>query len=130
MVNRTHPDRKANVMKIRITTLACATVAALFAADASAEIDTACLDKWQLAVTAASVGQKCKLGDAATTAKLKSVEDANLQCAGAKATADEKGTLTTNAEKTKGLVVKNMADMPCGADAKKYFDAQVGQLAK
>lgn len=117
-------------MKIRFVTPACALVAALLVADARADIDTACLDKWQLAVTAASVGQKCKLLDAATTARLKSAEDNNLQCAGARATPDEKGTLTINAEKTKGLVVKNMADMPCGAEAKKYFDAQVGQLPK
>lgn len=103
-------------------------IAFLAAFEASAEVDSKCLERWNRAVTLANVAQQCKLGDAAAAAKLRQVEEASLQCAIAHASAAEKSEIAESASKGKAKVRSELARMPCGEEARKYFDKGVAAL--
>ena len=98
------------------------------AAPAFAEVDAKCVERWNKAVTLASMAQQCKLGDAATAAKLKQVEDSSLQCATERASAGEKTEINDTAVKGKAKMKSDLSGMPCNDDAKKFFEREVAAL--
>ena len=105
-----------------------AAVAAVAAAPAFAQVDAQCVERWNKAVTLASLAQQCKLGDAGTAAKLKQVEEASLRCATERASASEKTEVNETAASGKTKMKSQLSAMPCNDDAKKFFEREVAAL--
>ncbi len=97
---------------------------------AFAQVDTQCLQRWQQAVATRSVGERCNYLDAASSARLKALEDKSLECAGAKASAADKTQLTSNAAKLKDKTISEMAATPCSDSAKSSVASEAAQLMK
>ena len=107
----------------------CAAVmAAVAAAPAFAQVDAKCVERWNKAITLANMAQQCKLGDAATAAKLKQVEDSSLQCATERASAGEKTEVNDTAAKGKAKMKSDLTGMPCNDDAKRFFEREMAAL--
>jgi hypothetical protein len=108
-------------------------IAAAFAFAAPAvfaqAVDEKCMAQWQDAIAAEAVGDVCKVGDAASMAKLKAAEDTALNCAVAKLTPDAAAEVRAKAAATKAETAKQMAGSPCPAQAKTFFQQRAGQKA-
>jgi len=80
---------------------------------AAAQVDNQCMQRWQAAVTARAIAERCKNLDAAGLARLKEAEEANLACLGAGASETEKramqGTVSTMRDRT----LAEAASKPC-----------------
>jgi hypothetical protein len=109
--------------------LAAALVALAAAAPAKAEINQQCYTGWLQAVSVQAVGAKCSLMTPQISQKLKASEASMYACTVAKATAAEKAELDgTQSRKSRGWVANSVKDMPCNAQAKQFFDSQVGLI--
>ena len=98
---------------------------------AQAEINQQCYTAWLQAVSVQAVGAKCNLMTTQVTQKLKASEAGMYACTVAKATPAEKIELDgSQSPKSRGWVANSVKDMPCNAQAKQFFDAQVGLIAK
>lgn len=116
------------MQRFMLTKRAWLLAAALAAAPAAyAEVDAKCMADWNDAVAAQSVGQACKVGDAASMAALKTAEDTALNCLTGKMTAAEATDFKANAAKTKTALAKQMASEPCPAQAKAYYQQRTQQ---
>lgn len=116
------------MQRLMVTKRAWLLAAALAAAPAAyAEVDAKCMADWNDAVAAQSVGQACKVGDAASMAALKTAEDTALNCLTGKMTAAEATDFKANAAKTKTALAKQMASEPCPAQAKAYYQQRTQQ---
>jgi len=99
------------------------------AAPARAEINQQCYTAWLQAVSVQAVGAKCSLITPPISQKLKASEASMYACTVAKATPAEKAELDgTQSPKSRGWVAASIKDMPCNAQAKQFFDSQVGLI--
>ncbi len=96
---------------------------------AQTQVDEKCMGQWHDAMAAEAVGDACKVGDAASMAKLKAAEDAALNCAVAKLAPEVAAEVRANAAKTKAETAKQMASGPCPAQAKTFFQQRAQQKA-
>jgi thioredoxin-like negative regulator of GroEL len=103
---------------------ACAT------AFAQAEVDEKCMAQWHDAIAAEAVGTACKVGDAASMAKLKAAEDAALNCGVAKMSPEQVADVRASAAKTKVELAKQMSSGPCPPEAKSYFQQRSRQMQR
>jgi len=98
--------------------LLLAAAAACLALPAAAQVDQQCIQRWQQAMSTRLLGERCQSLDAATTAKLKALEDSNLACAMAKASAADKAQLQASLPDVQKETAKALANTPCDADTK------------
>jgi hypothetical protein len=118
------------ILKHGVRLIAAALVAsAAPAVLAQADVDEKCMARWHDAIAAEAVGDVCKVGDAASMAKLKATEDAALNCAVAKMSPDAAAEVRANAAKTKVELAKQMSSGPCPAQAKAYYQQRATQKA-
>ena len=102
-------------------------IAAVFAAApmARANVDDQCMQRWEQAFTAQTLGAQCKWLDNNAAGKLTTAQDRNLTCAQSAATDAEKDDIASLLDATKADVTKALTNAPCGDDARKFYDSQV-----
>jgi hypothetical protein len=98
--------------------LLLAAVTASVALPAAAQVDQQCIQRWQQAMSTRLLGERCQSIDAATSAKLKALEDASLACAMAKASAADKAQLQTSLPDVQKETAQALANTPCDQDTK------------
>jgi hypothetical protein len=124
-------QRKADPMRaLDLTWAPTALILALAAATpVRAEINQQCYTAWLQAVSVQAIGAKCRLMTPAIGQKLKASEASMRACAIANATPAEKAEVDgTHSPKSRGWVANSIKDMPCNAQAKQFFDSQVGLI--
>jgi hypothetical protein len=107
--------------------LALAAVLAGLALPARAEINEQCLVAWKLAVSAHAVGQKCQWLNPEAAKQMQAYEERQRQCAVAKATPAEAKLKAELVPGTREAVKRKLDGMPCNADARRFFDRELGQ---
>jgi hypothetical protein len=126
--NPNHGDPMTPKNRYCAIALVLASIAAV-PAPARSEINEQCLNAWKHALSAHALGERCNWLNADTTQRLKAFEEKQRQCAVAKATPAEAKLKADLATVTRDTVKANFKELPCSADARKFFDGQLG-LAK
>jgi len=102
-------------------------IIAVFAAapSARANVDEQCMERWERAFTAQTLGAQCKWLDNNATGKLTAAQERNLTCAQSAATDAEKDDIKSLLDASKADVKKSLTNAPCGNDARRFYDSQV-----
>jgi hypothetical protein len=106
-------------------------VVAVFAATpiARANVDDQCMQRWEQAFSAQTLGAQCKWLDNNAAGKLAAAQNRNLTCAQSAATDAEKDDIASLLDATKADVAKALTNAPCSDDARKFYDSQVQDSA-
>jgi hypothetical protein len=120
-----HANRRSCSMRNTLGSLVA--IAAVFAAApmARADVDDQCMQRWEQAFAAQTVGLQCRWETNNDYAKLNAAQDRNLTCAQSAATDAEKDDIASLLDATKADVTKALTNAPCGDDARKFYDSQV-----
>jgi hypothetical protein len=102
-------------------------VVAVFAAApiARADVDDQCMQRWEQAFAAHTVGLQCRWETNNDYAKLNAAQDRNLTCAQSAATDAEKDDIASLLDATKADVTKALTNVSCGDDALTFYRSQV-----
>jgi hypothetical protein len=93
---------------------------------AHAAVDEQCIERWEKAVVAQSLGARCKWMDNAASNALLAAQNRSLTCAESAATDAEKDEINTMLDRTRSALNKSFDDSKCSNnELRAFYNSQV-----